>query len=67
MSRTIDKIVLLPGQADFVFTEAKGTREGRPYAYVDLYRVDDWKLVEHWGFPEEMPPPEDCRNSNGML
>ena len=64
-SRTIDEIVLVFGQGDFVFLAARGTHEGRPCVYIDLYRVEGGKLVEHWGFPQE--PPEERRNHNGML
>ena len=65
--RTIDEIRLLLGQGDFVFVAAHGTHEGQPCVYIDLYRVEDGKVVEHWGFPEKVPPPDDCRNTNGML
>ena len=65
--RTIDGIRLLLGQGDFVFIAAQGTHEGAPCVYVDLYRVENGKIVEHWGFPEAVPPPEELRNDNGML
>ena len=67
LARTIDEIVLLLGQGDLVFIAARGTHEGRPCAYIDLYRVEDGKLVEHWGFPEQVPPQEERRNGNGVL
>jgi len=25
------------------------------------------KLVEHWGFPEKIPPQEQSKNKNGMF
>ncbi len=66
-SRTIDKIVLFVGQGDLVFIAARGTHEGEPCAYIDLYRVEVGKLVEHWGFPQAVPPREASKNDNGML
>jgi predicted SnoaL-like aldol condensation-catalyzing enzyme len=66
-SRTIDEIVLLLGQGDFVFIAARGTHDDKPCAYIDLYRVETGKLVEHWGFPVSIPPLEVCRNVNGLL
>ena len=66
-SRTIDEIVLFVGQGDLVFTAARGTHEGEPCAYIDLYRVEAEKLIEHWGFPQAVPPREASRNGNGML
>ena len=65
--RTIDEIRLLLGQGDFVFIAAKGTHEDKPCVYLDLYRVQDDKIVEHWGFPETVPPQEQRKNNNGML
>ena len=65
--RTIDEVKILLGRGDFVFIAAKGTHEGRPCVYIDLYRVEDGKIVEHWGFPEQVPAPEECRNRNGIL
>lgn len=65
--RTIDEIRLLLGQGDLVFIAAKGTHEGAACVYVDLYRVQDGKIVEHWGFPETVPPQSAWKNENGML
>ena len=65
--RTIDEIRLLVGQGDLVFVAARGTHEGDACAYIDLYRVEDGKIVEHWGFPEMVPPREQWRNQNGLL
>lgn len=65
--RTIDRIRLLLGQGDFVFLVAEGTHEGRPCAYIDLYRAENGKIVEHWGFFQKVPPPEERENDNGLL
>ncbi len=65
--RTIDEVKILLGQGDFVFIAAKGTHEGNLCVYIDLYRVEGQKLVEHWGFPEMVPPHEEWKNNNGML
>jgi predicted SnoaL-like aldol condensation-catalyzing enzyme len=65
--RTIDKVKFLLGQGDFVFIAAKGTHEGDPCVYIDLYRVEDQKVVEHWGFPESVQPQQESKNNNGML
>ena len=65
--RTIDELKLLLGEGDLVFILAKGTHEGQPCAYIDLYRVEDDKIVEHWGFPQVFPGQTTSRNRNGLL
>ena len=65
--RTIEEMKLLLGQGDFVFIAAKGTHEEVPCLYIDLYRVEKEKIAEHWGFFQEVPPPGQWKNSNGML
>jgi predicted SnoaL-like aldol condensation-catalyzing enzyme len=65
--RSIDEIKFVLGQGDFVFVAAKGSLQGDPCVYIDLYRVEGEKLAEHWGFPEKIPPQEEWKNRNGML
>ena len=65
--RTIDEIKLLLGQGDLVFVGATGTHETEPCVYIDLYRVQGGKIVEHWGFPEMVPPQKERKNNSGML
>ena len=66
-NRTIDTIEFVLGQGDLVFIAAKGTVGGAPCAYIDLYRVEDGKIAERWGFSEEIPPHAEQKNHNGML
>lgn len=66
-NRSIDEIKFVLGQGDFVFIAAKGSHEEKPCVYVDLYRVEDGKIAERWGFSEEVPPPTEWKNNNGML
>ena len=65
--RTIDEIKLLIGQGDLVFIAASGTHESNPCVYIDLYRVEGRKLVEHWGFPQMVPPEAERLNPTVML
>jgi predicted SnoaL-like aldol condensation-catalyzing enzyme len=65
--RSIDEIQFVLGQGDFVFIAAKGSHESHPCVYIDLYRVEDGKIAERWGFPEEVPRQDVWKNDNGML
>jgi len=44
--RSIDEIKFVLGQGDFVFIAARGSHEGDPCVYLDLYRVEDGKIAE---------------------
>jgi hypothetical protein len=55
------------GQGDFVFIAAKGSHEGNPCVYIDLYRVEDGKIAERWGFPEEILPALTARSDRPHL
>ena len=65
--RTIEHVELLAAQHDLVFLVARGTHQGRPCNYVDLYRVAAGAIVEHWGFFQEEPPLAEHQHSNGVL
>ena len=54
-------------QGGFVLIAAKGSHQGAPCVYIDLYRVEDGKIAERWEFPEEIPAQEEWKNNNGML
>ncbi|MEM8556676.1 MAG: nuclear transport factor 2 family protein [Bacteroidota bacterium] len=58
-----DEIVLLVGRGNFVATLCRATWAGRPYAQVDLFRLADGRIVEHWDNAEPVPPPEETVNS----
>lgn len=57
------EIVLLVGQGNFVATLSKATWEGAPYAQVDLFRLEDGMIVEHWDNVEPVPPEDEWVNS----
>jgi predicted SnoaL-like aldol condensation-catalyzing enzyme len=48
----------------FHFVREKGTRG---YAIVDILRVKDGYIVEHWDVVQEVPDPATSKNNNGMF
>lgn len=56
-----DEIVLLVGQGNFVATLCKARWGNDPLAQVDLFRLEDGKIVEHWDNAE--PAVDDGVNS----
>ena len=56
-------IVLLVGQGNFVATLCRATWGDDEYAQVDIFRLEDGLIVEHWDNAEPVPPPEETVNS----
>ena len=57
------EIVLLIGKGNFVATLCKATWEDAPYAQVDLFRLENGLIVEHWDNVEPVPPENEWVNS----
>ena len=56
----IHKVV---GQGDLVAALSKMNLRGTDMAVIDLFRVADGKIVEHWDVMEEIPPEDTWVNS----
>jgi predicted SnoaL-like aldol condensation-catalyzing enzyme len=54
-------------EGDFVVGHVQGVRVPgqRGTAIVDIFRLEDGKIVEHWDVMQ--PIPEDAANGNGMF
>jgi predicted SnoaL-like aldol condensation-catalyzing enzyme len=37
------------------------------YAIIDILRIEDGYIREHWDVMQEVPDPATCKNSNGMF
>ncbi|MEM6929972.1 MAG: SgcJ/EcaC family oxidoreductase [Myxococcota bacterium] len=49
------RIHRIVGEGNFVLTQSEGLNDGTPYAFYDLFRVADQKIVEHWDVLQEIP------------
>jgi predicted SnoaL-like aldol condensation-catalyzing enzyme len=54
-------------EGDFVMAHVHGVRVPgqRGMAIVDIFRLEDGKIVEHWDVMQ--PIPEEAANENGMF
>lgn len=50
-----DEIVLLVGQGNFVATLCRARSNGEELAQVDVFRLEDGRIVEHWDNSEPVP------------
>jgi predicted SnoaL-like aldol condensation-catalyzing enzyme len=62
-SLVYDEIVLLVGQGDFVATLCRARWEDEEQAQVDIFRLEDGLIVEHWDNTEPVPPADGWVNS----
>ncbi len=54
---------LIVGKGNFVATLCRVEFDAKPYAQVDIFRLEDGKIVEHWDNSEPIPPQETWVNS----
>jgi predicted SnoaL-like aldol condensation-catalyzing enzyme len=59
---TLHRVV---GEGNFALAQSEGTRGGKPYAFYDLFRVENGKLAEHWDVVQAIP--ERLAHPNGMF
>ena len=49
------KVHKIVAEGNFVFTMSEGTFGDKPYAFFDLFRVENGKIAEHWDVMTEIP------------
>ena len=54
-------------EGNFVLAMNEGQNIGAPTAFYDLFRLDDDKVVEHWGTIEPIAPKSEWKNDNGKF
>jgi predicted SnoaL-like aldol condensation-catalyzing enzyme len=57
------------GDADLVAVHHhfRRTAGERGWAVVDILRIEDGYIVEHWDVMQAVPDPAECKNGNGMF
>jgi len=63
----VNKLHMVLGEGNYVFCMSEGTLADKPYAYYDLFRVENGKLAEHWDVMAEIPPKSEWKNNNGKF
>jgi predicted SnoaL-like aldol condensation-catalyzing enzyme len=62
------EIGLIVADGDFVMVHGRYTDFGpKPLVAVDIFRVKDGKLAEHWDVLQEEVPAENTANKNAMF
>ncbi len=63
----LDQVHMILGQGNFVLGVSEGSLGGKPYAYYDLFRLENGKIIEHWDVMAEIPPKSEWKNDNGKF
>lgn len=56
---------IVVAEGNFVFVASDATVSGQPWAFFDLWRVEDGKIVEHWDVVS--PTPSEMAHENGKF
>ncbi|MGI8329635.1 nuclear transport factor 2 family protein [Actinomadura scrupuli] len=62
-TRQYDRLHLLVAEGNFVYAQSEGKVGGKPYAFNDLFRLENGKIVEHWDTVGEVPDVLPHNNS----
>ena len=57
----------LLAEGNFVLSVCEGLFNGVHSSFYDLFRVDQYKIVEHWDTTEKVPPRSEWKNDNGKF
>lgn len=61
------RVVRILGEGNFVAVVCEILYDGRPAANIDLFRLDNGKVVEHWDLVEPVAPESEWKNRNGKF
>lgn len=54
-------------EGNFVLCVSQGNYDSIPSAFYDLFRLDSFKIVEHWDTNEKITPRSEWKNDNGKF
>ncbi|MDP3737665.1 MAG: ester cyclase [Hyphomonadaceae bacterium] len=61
------KRAFVDGDIVILHIHSKRTPESLGNAIVDMFRIEDGKVVEHWDVVQRVPEAKDARNANTMF
>lgn len=67
MAMEYTKLHKIIGEGNFVLTMSEGKLGSKPVAFYDLFRLENYKIVEHWDTVEEIPAKDKWKNENGKF
>jgi predicted SnoaL-like aldol condensation-catalyzing enzyme len=54
-------------EGDLVMVHFRRDDPNGPVATMEIFRIKDGQIAEHWAVTEPIPPADKARNNNGMI
>jgi predicted SnoaL-like aldol condensation-catalyzing enzyme len=54
-------------EGDLVMVHFRREDPNGPVATMEIFRIKDGQIAEHWAVTEPIPPADKARNNNGMI
>jgi len=67
MTMKYEKTYRVIAEGNFVFVHSKGEFAGKQVAFMDLMRVENGKIVEHWDVIQDAIPAEKTKSGHDMF
>ena len=64
---TMPKFARVVAEGDLVVVHFRREDPNGPVATIEIFRVQDGQIAEHWAVTESIPPEDKARNKNGMI
>jgi len=61
------KFARVIAEGDLVAVHFRREDPNGPVATIEIFRIQDGQIAEHWAVTEAIPPEEQARNKNGMI
>jgi predicted SnoaL-like aldol condensation-catalyzing enzyme len=64
---TVPKFARVVAEGDLVAVHFRREDPNGPVATIEIFRIQNGQIAEHWAVTESIPPEEKSRNKNGMI
>lgn len=64
---TMPKFARVVAEGDLVVVHFRREDPNGPVATIEIFRIQDGQIAEHWAVTESIPPEDKARNKNGMI
>lgn len=67
LTHDVKRVIIGEGNLVAVHHHFRRKRDERGWAVVDILRIENGWVVEHWDVMQPVPDPADTKNTNGMF